>query len=133
MAAEKGFDCVDAFAEFMAADYDRNGDGLVDSDQIRWMSGETEDAFVARIVSLEPLLVDANTHFDSNQTTADYLQSDNTHPTYTGPQVSASTGRPRPTSSPPDNPDGTIVGGKNPSWNLVGHERLGWAHKAFFQ
>ncbi len=41
-----GFKCADAFAEYMGADYDSNGDGLVDSEALRYRSGETEAAYV---------------------------------------------------------------------------------------
>jgi hypothetical protein len=37
-----GFKCTDSFANYMAADYDSNGDGLVDSDAIQYVQGESE-------------------------------------------------------------------------------------------
>ncbi len=38
-AAKNGFDCVDAFAEYMGADYDSNGDGKIDSTALRFAAG----------------------------------------------------------------------------------------------
>ena len=125
-ARVKGFMCVDSFAQYMGADYDSNGDGLADSDALRFVAGETEESYVTRITStLKPTLRDANTHFVSSTTSYDYIQSDNTHPTYTGGTVTAGlfggstgSGAPRYTS---------FTNGKSPLWNQYGHERMGWA------
>ena len=125
-ARQKGFQCTDSFADYMGADYDRNGDGLVDSDALRFMPGESESNYVTRITStLRGTLRDANTHLVSASSSFDYIQSDDVHPTYTGGTVTAGlfggssgTGAPRYSS--------TIVGGKNPIWNRYGHERMGW-------
>jgi len=121
-----GFKCVDNFAEYMGADYDRNGDGQVDSAALKYVQGESEAAYVTRITStLKSTIIDANTHFATASTSYDYIQSDNTHPTYTGGTVTAGlfggttgTGAARYTS---------FTGGKNPIWNQYGHERSGWA------
>ena len=125
-ARQKGFACADSFAEYMGADYDSNGDGQVDSAALAYVAGETEAAYVAKITgALKPTLRDANTHFVSSTTSYDYIQSDNTHPTYQGGTVTAGlfggttgTGVARYTS---------FVGGKNPIWNQYGHERMGWS------
>jgi hypothetical protein len=109
----------------MGADYDSNGDGRVDSDALRYVPGESEAAYVARITgSLRPTLRDANTHFVSASTSFDYIQSDDVHPTFTGGTVSAGlwggstgTGAARYTS---------FSGGRSPIWNQLGHERMGW-------
>jgi len=122
----KGFQCADNFAEYMGADYDSNGDGVVDSVALRYAAGESEAAYIARITStLRSTLRDANTHFVSSSSSFDYIQSDDTHPTYTGGTVSAGlfggttgTGAPRYT---------TFNAGKNPIWNQYGHERMGWS------
>lgn len=124
-ARQKGWQCTDSFAQYMAADYDSNGDGLVDSDAIRYVAGDTEAAYVNRIaVTYRSTLRDANTKFVSASSSYDYIQSDDTHPTYTGGTVSAGlwggttgTGAPRYTS---------FTAGKNPIWNQFGHERMGW-------
>lgn len=124
-ARQKGFVCADLFAEYMGADYDSNGDGRIDSDALRWVPGETESSYVTRITStLRPTIRDANTHFVSSTSSVDYIQSDDTHPTYTGGTVragvfggSTGTGAARYTSFP---------GGKSSIWNLFGHERMGW-------
>jgi lysophospholipase L1-like esterase len=128
-AATYGFACADSFAQYMGADYDSNGDGLVDSDAIRYVQGESETAYVNKITTTyRSTLRDANTHFVNASTSYDYIQSDNTHPTYTGSTVyvglfgGTGTG-----SGPPDYSGGQIVGGKNPVWNQLGHERMGWA------
>jgi lysophospholipase L1-like esterase len=125
-ARQKGFQCADNFAQYMAADYDSNRDGQIDSSALRYVAGESESSYVTRIVStLRSTLRDANAHFVSSSSTYDYIQSDDTHPTYTGGTVTAGlfggttgTGAARYSS---------FTGGKNPIWNQYGHERMGWA------
>lgn len=125
-ARQKGFKCADSFAQYMGADYDTNGDGIVDSQALRYVAGESESSYVNRIsVTLRPTLRDANTHFVSASTSYDYIQSDDVHPTYTGGTVSAGlwggstgTGAARYTS---------FTNGRSPIWNQLGHERMGWA------
>jgi lysophospholipase L1-like esterase len=124
-----GFTCADSFAQYMGADYDSNGDSQIDSDALRYVQGESENDYVTRLtVTLRSTIRDANTHFVSASTSYDYIQSDNTHPTYTGSTVyvgffgGTGTG-----SGPPDYSGAQIVGGKNPVWNQLGHERMGWA------
>ena len=126
LARQKGFQCVDNFAQYMGADYDSNGDGQVDSDALRYVAGESEASYVTRITTtLRSTLRDANTHFATASSSYDYIQSDDTHPTYTGGTVSAGlwggttgTGVARYTS---------FTGGISPIWNQYGHERMGWA------
>lgn len=125
-ARQKGFQCADNFAQYMGADYDSNGDGQVDSDGLRYVAGESESSYVTRLTTtLKPTIRDANAHFVSASSSYDYIQSDDTHPTYTGGTVNAGlfggttgTGAPRYT---------TFTGGKSPIWNQYGHERMGWA------
>ena len=124
-AREKGFQCADNFAQFMGADYDSNGDGIVDSVALRYVPGDTETSYVTRTTTtLRSTIRDANTHFVSASTSYDYIQSDDTHPTYTGGTVTAGlfggttgSGAPRYAS---------YTGGKSPIWNQYGHERMGW-------
>jgi lysophospholipase L1-like esterase len=124
-ARQKGFQCADSFAQFMGADYDSNGDGQVDAEALRYVAGESEAGYVTRITStLRATIRDANTHFVSSSSSYDYIQSDDTHPTYTGGTVNAGlfggttgTGAPRYTS---------FTAGKSPIWNQYGHERIGW-------
>jgi lysophospholipase L1-like esterase len=132
-AAQKGFACADSFAQYMAADYDSNGDGLIDAEAIRFVNGESESAYVNKIVTTyRATLRDANTKFVSASTSYDYIQSDNTHPTYTGATVYVGLfGGTGSGSGGPDYADGSIVGGKNPIWNQLGHERMGWAISVF--
>jgi lysophospholipase L1-like esterase len=126
LARQKGFKCADSFAQYMGADYDSNGDGQIDSDALRYVAGESEANYLARITStLLATLRDANAHFVSASSSYDYIQSDDTHPTYTGGTVRAGlfggttgTGAARFTS---------FAGGKSPLWNQYGHERMGWA------
>ncbi|WP_394829930.1 SGNH/GDSL hydrolase family protein [Pendulispora albinea] len=132
-ARRNGFQCVDAFAEFMGADYDANGDGTVDSQALRWSSTESEDQYVNRITSvLRSTIRDANGHLASPNTSYDYILSDNTHPTFSGSTIyvgffgGTGTG-----SGAPDYSGGQIVNGKNPIYNQFGHERAGWAHSLF--
>jgi lysophospholipase L1-like esterase len=121
-AVQYGFKCADAFAESMAADYDSNGDGLIDSDAIRWRAGETETDYVNRILALKGTLRDSNTHFVNSTTSYDYLQSDDTHQTYYKSTIGTGSG-----SAVPDFTSSQIIGGKNPEWNKWGHERIGWS------
>jgi lysophospholipase L1-like esterase len=124
-ARQKGFQCADNFSQYMGADYDSNGDGQIDSGGLRYVPGESEAAYVNRITSaLRSTIRDANTHFASSGSSYDYIQSDDTHPTYTGGTVSAGlfggttgTGAPRYTS---------FTDGRSPIWNQYGHERMGW-------
>jgi lysophospholipase L1-like esterase len=124
-ARQKGFLCVDNFAEYMGADYDTNGDGQVDSVALRYVPGESEASYVTRITStLRGTIRDANTHFVSSTSSYDYIQSDDVHPTYSGGTVTAGlfggttgSGAARYTS---------FVNGRNPIWNQFGHERMGF-------
>jgi lysophospholipase L1-like esterase len=130
VARQKGFMCADNFAQYMGADHDSNGDGQVDSEALRYVPGESQSSYVNRITAtLRSTIRDANTHFVSSSSSYDYIQSDDTHPTYTGSTVTAGlfggttgTGAPRYTS---------FTGGKNPIWNQYGHERMGWAVSVF--
>jgi lysophospholipase L1-like esterase len=132
-AAQNGFVCVDSFAHWMGAEYDSNGDGQVDSTQLQWAAGETEAAYVTRIsVTLASLLRDANTHLASASASYDYLQSDDTHPTYSGGTVGVGFfGGTGSGSGAPDYTDAQIVSGKNPIWNHFGHEEMGWDESGF--
>ena len=93
---------------------------------LAYVAGESESSYVTRIsTTLRSTIRDANTHFVSSGTSYDYIQSDDTHPTYTGGTVTAGifggttgSGAPRYTS---------FTNGKNPIWNQYGHERMGWA------
>ena len=124
-ARQKGFQCTDNFAEYMGSDYDSNADGKIDSDGLRYIAGESEAGYLTRITgTLKSTIRDANAHFVSASSSYDYIQSDDTHPTYTGGTVSAGlfggttgSGAARYTSFP---------GGKSPIWNQYGHERMGW-------
>ncbi|MCC6640615.1 MAG: SGNH/GDSL hydrolase family protein [Deltaproteobacteria bacterium] len=129
LANAYGFQCADSFAQYMAADYDSNGDGLVDSEAIRYVQGESEDAYVAKLMTTYyATLRDANGKLLTPSASADYIQSDNTHGSYTGSTIWIGLiGGSGSGSAAPDYSDAQIVGGKNPVWNLYGHERMGWA------
>ncbi len=129
LANQYGFACSDGFAEWMGADYDSNGDGVVDSQALRYVQGESEAAYVQRItVTLRSTLRDSNTHFVSSSTSYDYLLSDDTHPTYYGSTVWIGLiGGSGSGSGAPDFTDAQIVNGKNPYWNQRGHQRTGWS------
>ena len=124
-----GFACADSFAQYMAADYDSNADGLVDSEAIAYVQGESEGAYVNKItVTYRATLRDANTKFVNASTSYDYIQSDNTHPTYTGATIWLGfIGGSGSGTGAPDYTDAQIVSGQNPVWNRLGHERMGWA------
>lgn len=132
-AAQYGWACADSFAEYMGADYDTNGDSQVDSAALRYIQGESEAAYVTRITStLRSTIRDANFHFVNSSTSYDYIQSDNTHPTFTGSTVSVGIfGGTGTGSGAPDYSGAQIVGGKNPVWDRYGHERMGWALSVF--
>ncbi|XXY48935.1 SGNH/GDSL hydrolase family protein [Sorangium sp. So ce269] len=132
-ARQYGFECVDAFAQMMGADYDTNGDGTVDSEGLKWRDGESEESYVTRITTtLRSTIRDANAHFVNAGTSYDYILSDNTHPTFQGSGIfvgffgGTGTG-----SGAPDYAGSQIVSGKNPVWNMFGHDRAGWAHSLF--
>jgi hypothetical protein len=133
-AAQYGFACADSFAQYMGADYDSNGDSLIDSDGLRYIQGESENDYVNRISNtLRATIRDANTHFVNASTSYDYILSDNTHPTYYGSStiyvgLFGGTGS---GSGAPDFSNSQIVGGKNPQWDRWGHERMGWALSVF--
>jgi lysophospholipase L1-like esterase len=134
LASRYGFQCADGFAEYMGADYDSNGDGIVDSDGLRYIAGESEADYVTRIASTRRSTIrDSNTHFVNSSTSYDYLQSDDVHPTYHGSStvyvgLFGGTGS---GSAYALFKNGDIVDGKNPVWNRTGHERLGWANSVF--
>lgn len=127
-----GFKCADSFANYMAADYDSNGDGLIDSDAIKYVQGESETAYVNKITTTyRATLRDANGHLVNPSTSFDYIQSDNTHPTYSGGTQTSGLFGGSNGSAPPDFLPSQYVNGKNPIWNQFGHERMGWALSVF--
>jgi hypothetical protein len=131
-AAQYGFLCIDSFAQIMGSDYDGNGDGMVDSEALRYSGGEDEDAYVTRISqTLRPTIIDANTHFTNAGTSYDYIFSDDIHPTpYTDATVTLSYFGEGSGSGPPTFQDTQIADGENPVWNQFGHERFGWTASA---
>jgi len=127
-ANQYGFKCADSFSQFMGADYDTNGDGQIDSDGLKYIQGESEAAYVTRITStLRSTIRDANNKLVNSSTSYDYIQSDNTHPTYDGGTIWVGLfgGTGSGSASPDFTPD-QFVDGKNPVWNQFGHERMGW-------
>ncbi|MGQ0505750.1 MAG: SGNH/GDSL hydrolase family protein [Myxococcaceae bacterium] len=83
LARQKGFHCGDSFADFMAADFDWNGDGQIDSVALRYVPGESETTYVTRIARiLRDTLNDANRKRLSEDTSVDYIQKDDVHPTF---------------------------------------------------
>jgi lysophospholipase L1-like esterase len=127
-AEQYGFRCSDNFALYMGADYDSNGDGQVDAEALRYISGESEADYVTRVTStLRGTVRDANFHFANGSTSYDYIQSDNTHPSAYGSStisLSIFTGSGS-GSGASDFSDAQVVDGKNPAWNQSGHERMG--------
>jgi len=128
-----GFKCADSFAAYMGADYDSNGDGQIDSDALRYVQGESESAYVTRITqTLRSTLRDANFHLVNASTSFDYIQSDDTHPTYAGgTQTSGLFGGSSGSSAPDFTPSQYDAQGHNPIWNQYGHERMGWELSVF--
>jgi lysophospholipase L1-like esterase len=121
LAGAYGWDCADNFAEYMAADYDANDDGAIDTEALRYRPGESKESYIQRVtVDLVGTLRDSNLKMIAPTASADYLLSDDTHPTYTG-----ATGT---SGSVPVffATAGAYPNGKNPQWNLWGHDRMGW-------
>jgi hypothetical protein len=132
-ARQYGFVCVDAFAHFMGSDYDTNGDRKRDVKGLKWRPRESEDAYVTRITqTLRSTIRDASFHGLSPQRTVDYIQSDDTHPTYDGGEIDlgllggSATG-----SGPPRYPLAQYEDGRVPIFKRFGHERMGWAMSVF--
>lgn len=125
---------MDNFAQYMGADYDSNGDGIVDSVGLQYIQGESEAAYVTRVtVTRKATIRDANVKYTSSSSSYDYIQSDDTHPTYSGGTKSTGIwpGGSASGSSAPRYADTSYVSGKNPIWNRYGHERMGWGISAF--
>jgi len=132
-AQQHGFRCADSFAFFMGADYDSNGDGRKDSRALRWRSGESEDAYVTRLgTTLRATIRDANSHRFRPTRSYDYIQSDDTHPTYEGGTVSLGVlGGSGSGSAPPRFGANGYTRGTTKLWKQLGHERMGWAMSTF--
>lgn len=132
-ASQYGFQCVDSFAQWMGADYDSNGDGVVDSVALQYQQGESESAYVTRITTtLRGTIRDSNSHLVSAGTSYDYLQSDDTHGTYySSATISSGLFGSGSGSGAPNFSGSQIVNGKNPVWNQYGHERMGHGLSVF--
>jgi lysophospholipase L1-like esterase len=132
-ALSYGFQCADNFAQYMGADYDANGDTQIDSEALRFVAGESETAYVNRITTtLRSTIRDANGHLASAGTSFDYIQSDDTHPTFSGSTIYVGLfGGTGSGSGAPDYSGAQIIGGKNPIWNANGHDRMGWGLSVF--
>jgi lysophospholipase L1-like esterase len=127
LAEQYGWECADNFAEFMAADFDSNDDGLVDSDAIRYRPGESMEDYIHRItVQYVDTLTDSNFKEISAAATADYLLSDNTHATYIGPTAGSLFTTPSGNVAVWWPTPGAYPDSKNPSWNLNGSDRMGF-------
>lgn len=131
LAVENGWVCADNFAEFMASDFDSNGDGVIDTDSIRFVPGEPREDYIARILAANDagLLRDSNFKRVAPSTTVDYLLSDDTHTTFVGPQAKAGLGGGTPGGNVPvfHATSGAYPNGRNPTWNTNGHDRMGYA------
>ena len=129
-AEAAGWKCVDDFSHYMAADYDTNNDGIVDQVNIAYRGqSEGEAAYRSRINGYRTTIIhDSKTKGAVNSTghfSADYLlNNDDTHPTYTGGTIGATTGAP---SSVSHAQDFTTL--PNQYWNVYGHERGGWQNQ----
>jgi lysophospholipase L1-like esterase len=127
LARSHGFACADSFAEFMGADADTNGDGISDVDGLRFNPSESEDDYVKRIsVTVRSTIHDANHKGVTGAAapSADYIFSDDVHPTVFGTATISSGGTGH---GPPDFTTAQLTNGRNPQWNLFGHERMGLA------
>ena len=81
------FACADSFAQYMGADYDSNGDGQIDSDALRYVRASrrapTSPALPPRCA--RPSATPTST--SSRRHELRHIQSDNTHPTFSGGTV----------------------------------------------
>jgi lysophospholipase L1-like esterase len=90
-AWKRGFKCTDAMAAFNAADVDTSldPDATPDIAQLRMSESTDRDNFAgyySRVQDNKAVITDANTKRLSATSTADYLVSDDTHPTNAGHQ-----------------------------------------------
>ncbi len=133
LAEQYGWECADSFAEYMAADYDSNDDGMVDAEAIRYRSGESLEDYIQRVtVDLVDTLRDSNFKMIDETTSVGYLISDNTHPSFVGPTASTLFSTPSGNVAVHFPTTGAYPDGKNPGWNLVGHDRMGWGMTAAY-
>lgn len=130
---QHGFQCADTFAGFMGADFDSNGDGKKDAAALRFRRGESEEEYVTRLgTTLRSTIRDPNMHFFRPQTTFDYIQSDDVHPTYDGgTKFLGLLGGSGKGSSAPRYPLQAYADGRVPIWKSFGHERMGFELKKF--
>ncbi|MGY6631254.1 MAG: hypothetical protein ACXIUL_09635 [Wenzhouxiangella sp.] len=131
LAVENGWICADNFAEFMTADFDSNGDGMTDSEAVRFIPGEPLEDYVDRILAANAagLLRDSNFKQVSPGATVGYLLSDDTHTTFIGPtaKAGATGGSPGGNVGVFHETDVPFPDFRNPDWNLNGHDRMGSA------
>ncbi|TVR91939.1 MAG: hypothetical protein EA418_13725 [Wenzhouxiangellaceae bacterium] len=130
MAVENGWICADNFAELMTADFDSNGDGMIDSESVRFIPGEPLEDYVERILAANQagLLRDANFKQIAPGATVSYLLSDDTHTTFLGPEGKASLGTTASGNVAVFHPtDVPFPDFRNPDWNMNGHDRMGSA------
>jgi hypothetical protein len=127
-ASRYGFECADTFAQFMGSDYDSNADGKKDSVALRFRLGESEEAYVERLgTTLRGTIRDANMHFTRATTSFDYIQTDDTHPTFRGESISiGALGGSGTGSGAPRLAIEKYRYGKLRFWKKFGHERMGW-------
>lgn len=129
-AEAAGWTCVDDFSHYMAADYDTNGDGVVDQVNAAYRGqGEGEANYRNRINGYRTtILHDSKTKgavVNGAHASEDYLlTNDDTHPTYTGGTMSCTTGSPSSSSFAQD-----YTASPNSVWNVYGHERGGWQNR----
>lgn len=128
LADQYGWVCADSFAEYMAADYDSDDDGQIDTEQIRYRSGESLEDYLDRIMTAyhAGLLRDARTKLIAPSTSVDYLISDNTHGSHFGPTASTLLSTPGGNVNVEFATAGPYPDGKNPIWNMNGHDRMGY-------
>jgi lysophospholipase L1-like esterase len=87
-AIKRGFKCVDGLAAFNAPDTDTDGNGVPESAEIRFNPAtdynDLNGYYTRVLIDNKSVLSDANYKRLANGSTADYLQSDDTHPTAAG-------------------------------------------------
>ena len=82
--------------------------------------------------TLRATIHDANTHFFRATSSYDFLQSDDTHPTYDGPTVYLGLlGGSGDGHATPRFPDDGYTRGTTKLWKKHGHDRMGWAMSTF--
>ncbi len=79
VARQRGIPCADTFALVNAADIDTNGDGIVDSEQLAWIPGESLESYKERILSHKDLIRDPEAKILADGSVVNIIGPDHLH------------------------------------------------------